>query len=118
MQHRHIILSLATLFALVPALGAQEDAMLLPPVSLVCAKQYPALSATPLGTMISGIPEVARQVDAAKTCVAKQAPLSAGFCTELLNRTWQSFAGRPESFRELIDKHHELARVNGVAGCL
>ena len=117
MQHRHIILSLATLFALVPALG-QEDAMLLPSVALVCVKQYPALSATPLGTTISGIPEVARQVDAAKTCLAKQAPLSAGFCTELLDRTWHSFAEPPASFRELVDKHHELARVNGVAGCL
>jgi hypothetical protein len=118
MQYRHMILSLVSLFALVPASGAQEDAILMPSVSLVCARQCPALSTTSLGTMMSGIPEVSRQVDAAKTCLAKQAPLSAGFCVELLNRTWQSFAERPASFRELVDKHHELSRVNGVAGCL
>ena len=117
MQYRHVMLSLAALCALVPAFAAEEDAILMPPVSLVCVKQYPTL-ATPLGTMMSGIPEVSRQVDAAKTCLAKEAPLSAEFCTELLNTTWKSFAERPAAFRELADKHHEVSRVNGVAKCL
>jgi hypothetical protein len=118
MQYRHVIPSLAALFALAPALAADEDAILMPPVSLVCVRQHPALATTPLGTMMPGVPELSRQVDAAKTCLAKEAPLSAGFCTELLNRTWKSFAERPASFRELVDKHHELSRVNGVAKCL
>lgn len=118
MQYRHIMLSLAALSALIPASAEEEDAVLMPPVSLVCVKQYPALATTPLGTMMSGIPEVSRQVDAAKTCLAKQAPLSAGFCSELLNKPWKSFAERPAAFRELADKHHELVRVNDVAKCL
>jgi hypothetical protein len=118
MQYRHVMLSLAALCALVPAFAAEEDAILMPPVSLVCVKQYPTLATTPLGTMMSGIPEVSRQVDAAKTCLAKEAPLSAEFCTELLNTTWKSFAERPAAFRELADKHHEVSRVNGVAKCL
>jgi hypothetical protein len=74
MQYRHMILSLVSPFALVPASGAQEDAILMPPVPLVCAQQYPALSTTPLGTMMSGIPEVSRQMDAAKTCLANRRP--------------------------------------------
>ena len=115
MPYRHIILSLVMLFALGLASGADEDAILMPHVSLICVKQHPALATTPLGSMMAGIPEVPRQVDAAKTCLAKEAPLSAEFCTELLNRTWKSFAERPAAFRELADKHHEMSRVNGVA---
>ena len=118
MQYRHIMLSLAALCALVPASAAEEDTILMPPVSLVCVRQYPALATTPLGTMMSGIPEVSRQVDAAKTCLAKQAPLSAEFCSELLNKPWKSFAERPAAFRELADKHHKFARLNDVAKCL
>lgn len=118
MPYRHIILSLVMLFALSLASGADEDAILMPHVSLICVKQHPALATTPLGSMMAGIPEVSRQVDAAKTCLAKEAPLSAEFCTELLNRTWKSFAERPAAFRELADKHHEVSRVNGVAKCL
>jgi hypothetical protein len=118
MQYRHIMLSLATLCALVPAFAADEDAILMPAVSVVCVRQHPALATTPLGTMMSGVPELSRQVDAAKTCLAKEAPLSAEFCTELLNRTWKSFAERPAAFRELVDKHRELSRLNGVAKCL
>ena len=119
MQYRHIILSFVALCALVPALAEEgEEVFLMPSVSLICVRQYPALATTPLGTMMSGIPELSRQVDAAKTCLAKQVPLSAEFCTELLNRTWKSFAERPAVFRELADKHHEVSRVNGVAKCL
>lgn len=118
MQYRHIMLSLATLCALAPALAADEDAILMPAVSVVCVRQYSALATTPLGTMMSGVPELSRQVDAAKTCLAKQAPLSAEFCTDLLNKTWKSFAERPAAFRELVDKHHEMSRINGVTQCL
>jgi hypothetical protein len=119
MQYRHIILSFVALCALVPALAEEgEEVFLMPSVSLICVRQYPALATTPLGTMMSGIPELSRQVDAAKTCLAKQAPLSAEFCTELLNTAWKSFAERPAAFRELIDKHHEVPRLNGVAQCL
>jgi hypothetical protein len=113
-----MILSLISLFALIPASGAEEDAIMLAPVSVICVRQHPALATTPLGAMMSGVPELSRQVDAAKTCLAKQVPLSAEFCTELLNRTWKSFAERPASFREIVDKHHELSRLNGVAECL
>ena len=60
MQYRHIILSLVTLCALVPAVAADEDAILMPPVSLICVRQHPALATTQLGTMMSGIPEVSR----------------------------------------------------------
>jgi hypothetical protein len=119
MQYRHIILSFVALCALVPALAAEgEEIFVMPYVSLICVRQQPALATTPLGTMVSGIPEISRRVDAAKTCRAKQVPLSAEFCTELLNRTLESFNERPATFRELIDKHDEVSRINGVAQCL
>ena len=119
MQYRHIILSFAALCALAPALAAEgEEVFLLPQVSLICVRQQPALATTPIGTMLSGIPEVSRQVDAAKTCLDKQVPLSAEFCSELLNTAWKSFAERPAAFRELVDKHREVSRINGVAKCL
>ncbi|MCS0581072.1 hypothetical protein NX784_05670 [Massilia pinisoli] len=118
MQYPHIMLGLIGLCALVPALAAEEDAILMPPVSVICVRQHPALATTPLGAMMSGVPELSRQVDAAKTCLTKEAPLSAEFCTELLNRTWKSLAERPASFREIVDKHQELSRLNGVAKCL
>jgi hypothetical protein len=119
MQYRHIILSFVALCALVPALAAEgEEVFLMPQVSLICIRQQPALATTPLGTMISSIPEASRQVDAAKPCLDKQPPLSAEFCTELLNTAWKSFAERPATFRELIDKHDEVSRINDVFQCL
>ena len=119
MPYRHIILSFVALCALVPALAAEgEEVFLMPQISLICIRQQPALATTPLGTMMSDVPELSRQVDAAKTCLAKQVPLSAEFCTELLNRTLESFNERPATFRELIDKHDEVSRINGVAQCL